>query len=79
MSNPGPYFLTSERLGFRPWSDADVELAVELWGDPEVTRFIGGPLSREQAEERLSREIATLRSHGVQYWPVFLLASGEPL
>ena len=79
MSNAGPYFLTSERLGFRPWSDADVELAVELWGDPEVTRFLGGPFSREQARERLSREMATLRSHGVQYWPVFLLASGEPL
>lgn len=79
MTNASPYFLTSERLGFRPWSDADVELAVELWGDPEVTRFLGGPFSREQARERLSREMATLRSHGVQCWPVFLLASGEHL
>ena len=48
-----------------------------LWGDPEVTRLIGGPLSRAQVQERLSREIATMQSHGVQYWPIFLLAMGE--
>lgn len=48
-----------------------------LWGDPTVTRLIGGPFSREQVQERLSREISTMRSHGVQYWPLFLLATGE--
>jgi RimJ/RimL family protein N-acetyltransferase len=48
-----------------------------LWGDPEVTRLIGGPFSREQVAERLSREVATMQSHGVQYWPMFLLATGE--
>jgi RimJ/RimL family protein N-acetyltransferase len=71
------YFLQSERLGFRTWSEADIELAMGLWGDPEVSRLIGGPFSREQVQERLSREIATLQSHGIQYWPIFLLATGE--
>lgn len=74
---PPAYFLRSERLGFRPWSEADIELALALWGDPRVTRLIGGPFSPGQVQERLSREIATARSHGVQYWPVFLLATGE--
>ena len=74
---PAAYFLRSERLGFRPLSEADIELALALWGDPEVTRLIGGPISPGQVQERLSREIATARSHGVQYWPVFLLATGE--
>jgi len=27
--------------------------------------------------ERLAREIATLREHGIQYWPIFLLSTGE--
>jgi RimJ/RimL family protein N-acetyltransferase len=71
------YFLLSERLGFRTWSEADIELAMGLWGDPEVTRLIGGPFSREQVQERLSREMATMQSHGIQYWPIFLLATGE--
>lgn len=69
--------LQTERLGFRPWSEDDLGLALGLWGDPEVTRLIGGPFSEEQVQERLSREIATQRSHGVQYWPMFLLTTGE--
>ncbi len=54
-----------------------MDLAMALWGDAEVTRLIGGPFSRDQVRERLGREIATMRSHGVQYWPVFLRATGE--
>ena len=42
-----------------------------------MTRLIGGPFSREQVAERLSREISTMQSHGIQYWPMFLLATGE--
>jgi [ribosomal protein S5]-alanine N-acetyltransferase len=76
-SNRCLYFLQSERLGFRTWSEADCDLAMGLWGDPEVTRLIGGPFSEEQVRERLSREIATMQSHGIQYWPIFLLATGE--
>jgi len=71
------YFLQSPRLGFRPWTDADLGLASGLWGDPEVTRLIGGPFSSEEVCERLAREIATLREHGIQYWPIFLLSTGE--
>jgi RimJ/RimL family protein N-acetyltransferase len=76
-SRPTTYFLQSERLGFRQWCETDIDLAMGLWGDPEVTRFIGGPLSRAQVQERLSREISTMQSRGVQYWPMFLLATGE--
>ncbi|MFA5027489.1 MAG: GNAT family N-acetyltransferase [Candidatus Methylomirabilota bacterium] len=72
-----PHFLRSRRLGFRPWSEADVDLATGLWGDPDVTRLIGGPFSGAQVQERLGREIATFREHGIQYWPTFLLATGE--
>jgi ribosomal-protein-alanine N-acetyltransferase len=79
MESPTPntYFLRSERLGFRAWSEADTDLAMGLWGDPEVTRLIGGPFSSEQVRERLAREIATFREHGLQYWPIFLLATGQ--
>ena len=74
---PSTYFLRSEHLGFRSWSDADIDLAMGVWGDPEVTRLIGGPFSPRQVRERLSREIATMQSHGVQYWPIFLVATGD--
>jgi len=77
MPKSSLYFLQSERLGFRLWSDADIDLAMGVWGDPEATRLIGGPFSPTQVQERLSREIATMQSYSVQYWPIFLLATGE--
>jgi ribosomal-protein-alanine N-acetyltransferase len=74
-----PFFLTSERLGFRTWRADDLELAVALWGHPEVTRFIsagGAPLSRADIEARLAREMASQDEHGLQYWPIFLVDGG---
>jgi [ribosomal protein S5]-alanine N-acetyltransferase len=71
------YFLQSARLGFRQWSRADLPLAMALWGDPETTRFIGGPFSPEEIQERLDTEIDRTSRHNVQYWPIFLLESQE--
>ena len=70
------YFLRSDRLGFRSWSTADIDLALKLWGDPRVTQFVGGPFTVEEVRERLSKEIATLLSNGIQYWPSFRLEDG---
>jgi [ribosomal protein S5]-alanine N-acetyltransferase len=80
LSIPQPsnrYFLTTARLGFRCWSPEDLPLALALWGDPETTRLIGGPLLPQQIEEKLSREIASMNGHKVQYWPLFLGGTGE--
>ncbi|HXY46756.1 MAG TPA: GNAT family N-acetyltransferase [Thermoplasmata archaeon] len=76
-SDSDPYFLLTERLGFRCWSLADLPLARSLWGDARVTRLIGGPFSPEAIQDRLGREIETMRLHGVQYWPLFFLPTGE--
>ena len=73
------YFLLTPRLGFRSWSDADLDLAMSLWGDPEVTALFDsrGLLSREHVRERLARELDNERELGVQYWPFFLRQTGE--
>jgi RimJ/RimL family protein N-acetyltransferase len=73
----GEYFLRTARLGFRTWTTDDLELALDLWGDPDVTRLIGGPFSRQQVEERLAREIFNYTEHHFQYYPIFLLETGE--
>lgn len=79
MSLKTDYFLKSKRLGFRTWSEDDLDIAFGLWGDFEVTKLFDGrgPLSREQVKQRLHQEIAAQSEHGVQYWPIFLLESGE--
>ena len=73
------YFLTTERLGFRAWRADDEALIRAIWGDPEVTRFSGGPFTDAQVLQRLADEIANLRGHGVQYWPIFRRDDGAHL
>lgn len=79
MNDFANYFLQTARLGFRLWRTADLELAWGLWGDYEVTRLIDarGPLSRAQVQEKLLAEIEGAEQYGIQYWPVFLLATDE--
>ncbi|MGC2283510.1 MAG: GNAT family N-acetyltransferase [Candidatus Acidiferrales bacterium] len=66
------YFLTTPLVGFRCWTEQDVPLALALWGDPEVTAFIGGPFTEEMVRARLTKEIVQMQECGVQYWPIFL-------
>ncbi len=79
MTNPDTYFLKSRRLGFRTWKKDDLDLALGLWGDHEVTKLFDarGALSKNQVKERLFHEIASEKQSGVQYWPVFLLGNGD--
>ena len=72
-----PYRLRSTRLGIGTWTSADLDLALELWGDPDVARYMGGPFSAGQVADRLEREVDTYERLGLQYWPLFLLATGE--
>lgn len=71
------YLLESERLGFDKWKTEDLSKAEFLWGDDSVTKLIGGKLSQTQIKERLNKEINNDRLFGVQYWPLYILKSGE--
>lgn len=73
------YFLESDRLGWRKWTNADSDLAFSLWGDPEVTKLFDSrsELTDEEVLARLEKEISTEGEFGVQYWPVFVRASGK--
>ena len=75
MNKGEKYFLKSNRLAFRPWCEDDLDIARELWGDYEVTRYFDarGKWSNDEVCERLTKEIRTAKEHGVQYWPIFLL------
>ena len=72
-------FLKTDRTGFSRWTDADLPLAQSLWGDPAVTNHIcaTGIFSQSDIENRLKLEIANGEQFGIQYWPIFELASGE--
>jgi RimJ/RimL family protein N-acetyltransferase len=54
-------------------------LALSLWGDKEVTRYIcaTGKFSEEDVVKRLSLELENDARFGIQYWPIFSLNDGE--
>lgn len=65
------------RLVFRAWTADDGPLAWQLWGDPTVSRYIGGPFTREQVAARLEKQLGFARESGMQYWPLFVRADGS--
>ena len=75
------YFLKTKRIGFRLWREEDLRLAIGLWGDFKVTRYIDarGRLLPSQVKEKLLLEITTAKLHGFQYWPIFLLDNDHHL
>jgi len=69
--------LQIPRLGFRQGS-LTIQFSLSIYGEmPTFARFLGGPFSEEQIQNRLAREIANRHAHRVQYWPLFLLADGD--
>jgi [ribosomal protein S5]-alanine N-acetyltransferase len=77
MNRSSHYFMTTARLGFRHWTVDDLPLALALWGDAEVTRFIGGPFPDEVVSKKLVAELDSMARSNVQYWPLFLLANDD--
>ncbi|HEY9758537.1 MAG TPA: GNAT family N-acetyltransferase [Oculatellaceae cyanobacterium] len=72
------YFMHSERIGFRTWTESDFDLAFKLWSNPEVTQlFYKEPLSSDLVRERLEKERNCERAHHIQYWPIFSLETDE--
>lgn len=73
------YFITTERIGFSKWDDADLDLATLLWGEKDVTNFIcaTGRFTDEDIKNRLETEIFNEINFHIQYWPIFELATGE--
>ncbi len=47
----------SERLSYRPLCDADIDLSIELWTDPEVTRYTA---DRTFTAEEIAGEMPTV-------------------
>lgn len=73
------YFMCTKRISFSKWTVSDLNLATELWGDKEVTRFIyaSGEFTAQDIQRRLQTEIENEKNYGVQYWPIFNIESGE--
>ena len=73
------YFLKTSRIGFSHWTEEDFPLALSLWGDPQVSKYLcaKGVFSCEEVKARLADEIEHFKTHRISRFPIFLLSTGE--
>lgn len=77
MTAAAPHLATA-RLVLRPLAAGDLDAYAALWGDADVTRFIGGrPLSREEAWARLLRHLGHWHELGFGFWAIELAGDGR--
>jgi ribosomal-protein-alanine N-acetyltransferase len=73
--------IETPRLLLRSWSYTDLPAAAEVYGDPEVMRFIGAgaPLSLEAMAAMIDRWSRHEAAHGFTLWALVERATGELL
>lgn len=60
--------LETEHLLFRPLTLSDLDDLTELYADPEVMRFLGGPRSKEDVQNALSGYIREYEIYGHSFF-----------
>ncbi|HWK46699.1 MAG TPA: GNAT family N-acetyltransferase [Stellaceae bacterium] len=69
--------IETERLVLRGHRAADLDACAAMWGDAEVTRFIGGkPFARDDVWARLLRYVGHWSLLGFGYWAIDEKAGG---
>jgi RimJ/RimL family protein N-acetyltransferase len=71
------YLFTSERLGFRSWTGADIAPMAAVNADPEVMRFFPATQSADQTVGFVQRMQAQLAAKGFCYFAVDELLTGR--
>lgn len=68
--------IETERLLLRRVEEPDATVLAELWSDPRVTRYMGGPRDFEKVRLELETEAREGAVHATGWWPVVEKASG---
>ncbi len=68
--------LETGRLVLRYQQAADVEFLVDLWTDPQVTRYLGGPRDRDWLQSVFEETVKNPSAERYDLWPVIEKKSG---
>jgi RimJ/RimL family protein N-acetyltransferase len=73
------FWITTERLGLRRFTPGDTDWLVELYSDPEVTRYLGGTKDRAATEDLLNRRFLQYyaKHPGLGIWMTVERSSGR--
>src|SRR6185503_13759841 len=80
MSRPD-LWLTTERLGLRRFTPGDFDWLVELYSDPEVMRYFGGPYDLAKIEQLMQNRILRYYDEhpGLGVWMTIERSTGAQL
>ncbi len=67
---------TQNAVRLMPWSEDDLTLDQQMLGDPEMTRYLGGPESAEQIAQRHARKLRLPDSGAGRMFKIVLQATG---
>jgi ribosomal-protein-alanine N-acetyltransferase len=71
--------LETERLLLRGQSASDLPFLIDLWTDPDVTSYLGGPRKRQRLEADLREGSCEPPAGSHDLWPTVERATGRPV
>ena len=71
--------LHTERLRFTPYVADDLDLALEMWTDPEVVKYICDPMTEAEIHQEMPNSIKRGGNGGIGIWCIADRRTGEKL
>ncbi len=71
--------LFTERLRLSPFTDDDLDLALEMWTDPEVVKYICDVMTEEEIRQDMSNVTKRGGNGGIGLWCIADRRTGEKL
>ena len=69
--------LRTNRLHLRRLQAFDIEALIELWCDPDVTRYLGGPKDRARLKDIFEQDAKDPYAHPYDLWPLINSQSNQ--
>ncbi len=76
MEDPS-IILETERLLLRRQRASDIAFLTDLWADPQVTRYLGGPRDRDWLRSAFEETAQNPDAERYDLWPVVEKATGQ--
>ena len=71
--------LHTERLRFTPFVADDLDLALEMWTDPDVVKYICDPMTEAEIRQEMPNSIKRGGNGGIGIWCIADRRTGEKL
>jgi RimJ/RimL family protein N-acetyltransferase len=68
--------IETARLRLRTWRESDLAPYARICADPEVMRYLSGPMTREHSEEQVAEFVGHWEERGFGLWAVEEKSSG---